>query len=104
MSISKRSALGLVRTSVGEQTVWALVGEASFRHMTTACITTLDLEALPVDRTEVDRHVADVMSALETHSSRRAETPGGASWLYVQHVPVRRLITQLVRKLLALSA
>lgn len=104
MSISKRSALGLVRTSVGDQTVWALVGEASFRHMTTACITTLDLEALPVDRTEVDRHVADVMSALETHSSRRAETPGGASWLYVQHVPVRRLITQLVRKLLALSA
>lgn len=104
MSISKRSALGLVRTSVGEQTVWALVGEASLRHMTTACITTLDLEALPVDRTEADRHVADVMSALEAYSSRRAETPGGASWLYVQHVPVRRLITQLVRKLLALSA
>ncbi|MFJ4532610.1 hypothetical protein [Streptomyces nigrescens] len=104
MSIVKRSALGLVRTSVGEQTVWALVGEASLRHMTAACITTLDLEALPVDRTEVDRHVADVMSALETYSSRRAETPGGASWLYVQHVPVRRLIAQLVRKLLALSA
>ncbi|MER6843453.1 hypothetical protein [Streptomyces platensis] len=104
MSIAKRSALGLVRTSVGEQTVWALVGEASLRHMTAACITTLDLEALPVDRTAVDRHVADVMSALEAYSSRRAETPGGASWLYVQHVPVRRLITQLVRKLLALSA
>ncbi|MGW7488994.1 hypothetical protein [Streptomyces sp. NPDC054786] len=45
-----------------------------------------------------------VMSALEAYSSRRAETPGGASWLYVQHVPVRRLITQLVRKLLVLSA
>lgn len=104
MTIAKRSALGLVRTSAGEQTVWALVGEASLRHMTAACITTLDLEALPVDRTEVDRHVADVMSALETYSSRRAETPGGASWLYVQHVPVRRLITQLVRKLLGLSA
>ncbi|UZJ33519.1 hypothetical protein [Streptomyces endophytica] len=104
MSIAKRSALGLVRTSVGEQTVWALVGEASLRHMTAACITTLELEALPVDRTEVARHVDDVMSALEAYSSRRAETPGGASWLYVQYVPVRRLITQLVRKLLALSA
>ncbi|UQA96567.1 hypothetical protein [Streptomyces halobius] len=104
MSVSKRSALGLVRTSVGEQTVWALVGEASLRHITAARITTLELEALPVDRAEASRHVAEVMSALEAYSSRRAETPGGASWLYVQHVPVRRLITQLVRKLLALSA
>ncbi|KOG50600.1 hypothetical protein [Streptomyces decoyicus] len=99
-----RSALGLVRTFVGEQTVWALVGEASLRCTTAARITTQDLEALPIDRTAADRHVADIMSALEAYSSRRAETPGGASWLYVQHVPVRRLVTQLVRKLLALSA
>ncbi|MFE1174283.1 hypothetical protein [Streptomyces sp. NPDC058773] len=104
MSVSKRSALGLVRTSVGEQAVWALVGEGSLRHMTASCITTLELEALPVDRAEVSSYVADVMSGLEAYSSRCAETPGGASWLYVQHVPVRRLITQLVRKLLALSA
>ncbi|MFE7300612.1 hypothetical protein [Streptomyces sp. NPDC057579] len=104
MSTVKRSALGLVRTFVGEQIVWALVGEASLQRITAAHITTLDLEALPVERTEVDRYVSDVMCALETYSSQRAETPGGASWLYVQHVPIRRLVTQLVRKLLALSA
>ncbi|MFE7318545.1 hypothetical protein ACFU7T_36420 [Streptomyces sp. NPDC057555] len=104
MSISTTGALGLVRTSEGERTTWALVGEASLRHTTVARITTLDLEALPIVRSAVERHVADVMSALEDYSSRRGETPGGASWLYVHHVPVRRLITQLVRKLLALSA
>ncbi|MFI6764194.1 hypothetical protein [Streptomyces sp. NPDC050355] len=104
MSTSTTGALGFVRTRVGDRTIWALVEEASLRHTTAARLTTRDLEALPIARTAVDRHVADVMSALEKYSSRRAETPGGASWLYVHHVPVRRLITQLVRKLLALSA
>ncbi|GGX53692.1 hypothetical protein [Streptomyces noursei] len=104
MSTVKRSALGLARTFVGEQIVWALVGEASLRHIKATHITTLDLEALPVDQTEVDRYVTKVMSALEAYSSRLAETQGGASWLYVQHVPIRRLITQLARKPLALSA
>ncbi|MFF4605275.1 hypothetical protein ACFY12_21395 [Streptomyces sp. NPDC001339] len=104
MSTSTRGAPGLVRTSVGERTVWALVGEASLRHTTGSLITTLELEALPIARTIVDEHVADLMSALEKYSSGRAETLGGASWLYVHRVPVRRLVTQFVRKLLALSA
>ncbi|AXG79379.1 glycosyltransferase family protein [Streptomyces paludis] len=104
MTASKRSALGLIRTSVGGQTVWALVGEASLRNTRSTRITTRELEALPIDRREADQHVANVMAALENHGSHRAATPGGASWLYVQHVPVRRLIAQLVRKLLALSA
>lgn len=104
MSGSKRSALGLAQTFVGGRSVWALVGEASLRKVRSAQITTLQLEALPVDREETGQHVENVMTALEKYSSHRAATPGGAPWLYVQHVPVRRLISQLVRKLMALSA
>ncbi|MEW1722082.1 hypothetical protein [Streptomyces sp. NPDC093109] len=104
MTASKRSALGLIRPSVGSQTVWALVGEPSLRNTRSTWITTRELEALPIDRREADQHVANIMAALENYSSHRAATPGGASWLYVQHVPVRRLVAQLVWKLLALSA
>ncbi|MGW9205684.1 hypothetical protein ACWGR4_01670 [Embleya sp. NPDC055664] len=49
-------------------------------------------------------HVERVMVAFWEHSSRKATTPGGASWLYIHQVPVRRLVTQLVRKLLELDA
>ncbi|WP_257042336.1 hypothetical protein [Streptomyces sp. TLI_55] len=52
----------------------------------------------------MDEHVERVMDALEAHCAHLSATPGGAGWLYLQHVPVRRLVTQLVRKLMALSA
>ncbi|MFJ9085890.1 hypothetical protein ACIRL3_26075 [Streptomyces sp. NPDC102384] len=44
------------------------------------------------------------MAALHDYGSGLVRTPGGADWLHVQHVPVRRLVTQVLRKLLALSA
>ncbi|MFC8660637.1 hypothetical protein [Streptomyces sp. NPDC057199] len=67
-------------------------------------ITTRDLEALPLDLGEADENVNRIMKALETYGAHRVATPGGAEWLYVQHVPTRRLVAQLVRKLMALSA
>ncbi len=98
------SALGLVRTDFGGQPSWALVGERALATVRTDRITTRDLEALPLDSGEVDEHVSQVMEALETYGAHLTATPGGAGWLYVQHVPARRLVGQLVRKLLALSA
>ncbi|MFE5934284.1 hypothetical protein ACFQ69_02800 [Streptomyces sp. NPDC056470] len=66
-------------------------------------ITTGDLEALPLDAHRVETLVDHVMRELEAYGADLASTPGGAGWLYAQHVPTRRLVTQLVRKLLALS-
>ncbi|MFD6324450.1 hypothetical protein ACFWOL_16630 [Streptomyces sp. NPDC058442] len=63
----------------------------------------MELEALPIDGQELVALVEDVMSALEKYSAR-PRTPGGAGWLHVQHVPARRFVSQVLRKLLALSA
>ncbi|MFE9880200.1 hypothetical protein [Streptomyces sp. NPDC005784] len=97
------SALGLVRTGAAGQPLWALVGEGALANMRAEQITTRGLEALPLDSVEADEHVDRIMGALETYSAHLVATPGGAGWLYVQHVPVRRLVAQLVRKLMALS-
>jgi hypothetical protein len=99
-----RSALGLVRSSSGGQPFWALVGEAALANTRAEKIPTRDLESLPINSGEVGEHVNRIMAALETYGAHLAATPGGAGWLYVQHVPARRLVTQLVRKLMALSA
>ncbi|MEV4033689.1 hypothetical protein [Streptomyces umbrinus] len=104
MSASKHSRLGVVRTHDDGRTVWALVGEGALASARSEHITTSSLEDLPLNQQERDAHVESMMSALEQYSAHRAVTPGGASWLYVHHVPVRRLVTQLVRKLMALDA
>ncbi|MER5642640.1 hypothetical protein ABT095_37605 [Kitasatospora sp. NPDC002227] len=44
------------------------------------------------------------MTALELACANAAATPGGAQWLYVQDIPVRRLVNQLVRKVMAISS
>jgi hypothetical protein len=44
------------------------------------------------------------MQRLEHDHSADALTPGGISWLRTHAVPVRRLVTQVVKKLLALSS
>lgn len=98
------SALGLVQNGAAGQSSWALVGEGSLAHMWAEQITTRDLETLPLHTGEVDEHVDRIMGALETHGAHLVAAPGGAGWLHVQHVPARRLVAQLVRKLLALSA
>ncbi|MFI0743275.1 hypothetical protein ACH4PU_35160 [Streptomyces sp. NPDC021100] len=103
MKTASRSALGLVRREFRERPQWALVGEGALRRMRSDQISTRDLEALSLDRAEVDEHVNRVMEALDQYGAGLAATSGGAGWLYVQHVPVRRLVTQLVRKLVALS-
>ncbi|MCF2434347.1 hypothetical protein LV779_02960 [Streptomyces thinghirensis] len=44
------------------------------------------------------------MEAVDRYSAKWAATPGGADWLHVQHVPVRRFVAEIVRKLLALNS
>ncbi|WP_328869653.1 hypothetical protein OHT76_05770 [Streptomyces sp. NBC_00287] len=97
-------ALEVLHTRVKGQNVWTLITEGALAKVRADRISTVVLESFPVNRREVAAHVENVMSALEHHSSRRTVTPGGADWLHVHHVPVRRLVTQLVRRLLVLSA
>ncbi|MFD8645091.1 MULTISPECIES: hypothetical protein [Streptomyces] len=97
------SALGIVRTEFRGQPLWALVGEGALASMRADGITTGDLETLPLDAHRVEAMVDHVMKELEAYGADLASTPGGAGWLYAQHVPTRRLVTQLVRKLLAVN-
>ncbi|MGI5479299.1 hypothetical protein [Streptomyces lavendofoliae] len=99
-----RSALGIVRAESEGKPLWALVGEGVLATMKSDRIATSELEALPYDPREVEARVDQVMEALEAYGADLARTPGGAGWLYVQHVPARRLVAQVVRKLTALSA
>ncbi|MCX5277766.1 MULTISPECIES: hypothetical protein [Streptomyces] len=99
-----RSRLALARAADGGQAAWSLIGEAAVGNASSASITTQQLETLPVDRRETEMYVESVMAALEEFSAHAARTAAGASWLHVQHVPVRRLVTQLVRKFLALAS
>ncbi|KPI15672.1 hypothetical protein OK074_2117 [Actinobacteria bacterium OK074] len=50
----------------------------------------------------LDREVEALMTALEAAYGEAAVTPGGVNWLRVHHVPVRRLVMRLARRLLAL--
>ncbi|WP_328436558.1 hypothetical protein OHA71_03740 [Streptomyces sp. NBC_00444] len=52
--------------------------------------------------TAVDREADMLMAALETTYGDVAVTPGGVGWLRVHHVPVRRLVVRLVRRLQAM--
>ncbi|MEV7868787.1 hypothetical protein AB0P17_22435 [Streptomyces sp. NPDC088124] len=72
--------------------------------MRTDHIHTSELEATAVDRQELRACVEDAMAALDSYGASLASTPGGAGWLHVQHVPVRRFVAEIVRKLLALNA
>ncbi|MCD9193346.1 hypothetical protein [Streptomyces albireticuli] len=97
--------LVLAQVRTDEACQWALVTEDALPDQRTAArIATTALDAVPTGREELNSHVQAVMAELEAYSAQRALTPGGASWLHVQHVPVRRLVGRLVRKLLALSA
>ncbi|GAA3368438.1 hypothetical protein GCM10020367_06780 [Streptomyces sannanensis] len=104
MRIPRRSTLGVARTEFGGQPLWALVGEGALASMGSDRITTRHLEAQPLDAHAVEALVDHVMGALEAYGAGLASTPGSAGWLYVQHVPTRRLVAQVVRKLMALSA
>ncbi|MEU0805503.1 hypothetical protein [Streptomyces sp. NPDC005970] len=50
----------------------------------------------------VDREVEALMLALTQEYGAAAQTLGGVSWLQAHYVPVRRLVTRIVRRLLAL--
>uniref|UniRef100_A0AAU2VM16 Capsule polysaccharide biosynthesis protein n=1 Tax=Streptomyces sp. NBC_00008 TaxID=2903610 RepID=A0AAU2VM16_9ACTN len=104
MSTRSTSGLSLVRSDFAGQPRWALVGSAALAQVKTDHIRTGDLESLPVDRQELRALVEDVMDALERYGSSFVSTPGGAGWLHVQHVPVRRFVAEILRKLLALDA
>jgi hypothetical protein len=83
---------------------WSLVGMPYEDPATAeAEISVLELEAGVLDRRVVRRQTALLMEELEAFSARGARTPGGAWWLHVHHIPVRRLLGQLVRKLLLLN-
>ncbi|MEW2634285.1 hypothetical protein AB0903_22250 [Streptomyces sp. NPDC048389] len=104
MSIRAAGGLSLVRSDFAGQPRWALVGSGALGHVTTDHIRTGELEAIPVDQQELRALVENVMDALERYGASLASTPGGAGWLYIQHVPVRRFVTEVLRKLLALDA
>ncbi|MCX4673029.1 hypothetical protein OG453_41445 [Streptomyces sp. NBC_01381] len=103
MKAQQRSSLGIALTESGGEPLWELVGAGALARLHSDKITTAEPEALPLDRHEVNARVEHVMAQLEAYCSHHMSTPGGAEWLYVQHVPVRRLVTRLVRKLMALS-
>ncbi|MDJ0465778.1 hypothetical protein [Streptomyces sp. H27-C3] len=104
MSTRATGGLSLVRSDFAGQPRWALVGSDALDNVTTDHIRTGELEAMPVDRQELRGLVDNVMDALEHYGASLASTPGGAGWLHVQHVPVRRFVTEVLRKLLALDA
>ncbi|MBM7166963.1 hypothetical protein JQK87_00690 [Streptomyces sp. G44] len=104
MKPTGRSALGIARAESEGKPLWALVGEGALATMKADRVATSELEALPFDPGEAQARVDQVMEALEAYGADLARTPGGAGWLYVQHVPARRLVAQVVRKLAALSA
>ncbi|MFI7101894.1 hypothetical protein ACIBK8_21295 [Streptomyces sp. NPDC050161] len=104
MSTRATGGLSLVRSDFAGQPRWALVGSGALGHVTTAHIRTGELEAIPVDQQELRALVENVMDALERYGASLASTPGGAGWLHIQHVPVRRFVTEALRKLLALDA
>ncbi|MGY3683121.1 hypothetical protein [Streptomyces sp. TE33382] len=104
MSTRATGCLSLIRSDFAGQPRWALVGSSALDHVTSDHIRTGELEAMPVDRQELRVLVGDVMGALEDYGASLASTPGGAGWLHVQHVPVRRFVTEVLRKLLALDA
>ncbi|MGW0914572.1 hypothetical protein ACWD1Z_22875 [Streptomyces sp. NPDC002784] len=104
MSLRATGGLGLVRSSFAGKPRWALVGSGALDHVKTDHIRTGDLEAIPVDRQELPALVESVMDSLERYGASLASTPGGAGWLHVQHVPVRRFVAEIVRKFLALNA
>jgi hypothetical protein len=103
MTPPQRSALGIARVEADGKPLWALVGEGALATMKSDRIATSELEALPFDPAGAEARVNQVMEALEAYGADLARTPGGAGWLYVQHVPARRLVAQVVRKLAALS-
>ncbi|GAB3448632.1 glycosyltransferase family protein [Actinophytocola sediminis] len=61
------------------------------------------LEETPLDAAEITSYTDTLVRHLEREHGADAVTPGGVSWLRVHAVPVRRLVNQAVRKLLALS-
>ncbi|MEU3164034.1 hypothetical protein [Streptosporangium sp. NPDC006930] len=83
---------------------WSLVCAASLTSSMKPHIHMEELDAHQADPGEIKRYVEHVMSALGSPALDLATTPGGASWLHVHQVPVRRLVSQIVRKLLVLSA
>jgi len=104
VTTSHHNVHGLARADVSGQSAWALVGEGALATLSSNWITASKLEALPLDTQEHEALVEHVMDALQWYGADLRTTPSGAGWLYVQHVPVRRLVAHVVRKLLVLSA
>ncbi|MFB7460970.1 hypothetical protein [Streptomyces sp. NPDC056188] len=103
MSPRTTGGLGLVRSAFAGKPTWALVGSGALAHARADHVHTAELEATAVDRQELGACVEDAMDALDNYGASLASTPGGAGWLHVQHVPVRRFVAEIVRKLLVLS-
>ncbi|BFO15507.1 hypothetical protein SHKM778_18950 [Streptomyces sp. KM77-8] len=104
MSARTTGGLGLVRSSNAGKLTWTLVGSGALAHARTDHVHTVELEATAVDKQVLHVAVEDAMAALDRYGASLASTPGGADWLKVQHVPVRRFVVEIVRKLLALNA
>ncbi|MCD2468619.1 hypothetical protein MBT42_34350 [Streptomyces sp. MBT42] len=104
MKAPHSNSLGIARADLDGRPHWTPVGEGALAAMSSDRITVADLEALPYSPQEERELVDQVISALDAYGAGLMRTPGGVGWLSVQHVPVRRLVAQVVRKLMALSA
>ncbi|MFI5662245.1 hypothetical protein [Streptomyces sp. NPDC051684] len=104
MSPRTTGGLGLVRSSLAGKPAWALVESGVLAHARTDHVHTAELEKKAVDKQVLRAGVEGAMAALDRYGASLASTPGGAGWLHVQHVPVRRFVAEIVRKLLALNA
>ncbi|MFC1442895.1 hypothetical protein ABUW04_32070 [Streptacidiphilus sp. N1-10] len=79
---------------------WVLARPGASRRR--GAVSTAALEQRGVDRALVRQVTAELMGRMEV-SGAQLRTPGGVGWLDVHHVPVRRLVAQVVRKLLQLG-
>jgi hypothetical protein len=77
--------------------------DAATLQVSTPRIQLAALEETRLDAAEITSYTDTLVRLLESEHGADAVTRGGVSWLRVHAVPARRLVTQAVRKLRALS-
>jgi hypothetical protein len=83
---------------------WRLEKDPPMSAPSTPWVELTTLEHAQLDAGEIVTYTDLLVQHLERVHSGDALTPGGISWLRVHAVPVRRLVTQVVKKLLGLSS
>lgn len=82
---------------------WRLDHHSATLSPSTPRVELAALESMRLEAAEIALYTDLLVHLLERDHSAGALTPGGVSWLRVHAVPVRRFVTQVVKKLLSLS-